>query len=94
MNSEITIPDEVRKMYVERRHKDLSTLKNSLAERKLDEFKRIGHQLKGNAASFGHSDLEKIAIGLEIAGDKQDLFEARKQVDLFESWLTRTSASL
>lgn len=92
MDAEIVIPDEVRRMYVERRHKDYESLKTSLAVHKLDEFKRIGHQIKGNAASFGHMDLEKIAISLEAAAEKQDFTEAHRQLDLFEKWLQKTSA--
>lgn len=89
MDPEVTIPDEIRQMYIERRFKDIESLKLSLANRKLEEFKRIGHQLKGNAASFGHHDLEKIAVNLEAAAEKQDFTDAQRQLHLFEQWLSR-----
>lgn len=86
MDSDLQIPDEIRHNYLIRREKDLEALKASLAVRDLSEFKRIGHQLKGNAASFGYFDLEKIAIAMEKAAIDGDGFEASKQLDLFESW--------
>jgi HPt (histidine-containing phosphotransfer) domain-containing protein len=91
MEDEIEIPDEIRTRYIERRKKDIESLRTALLDRKLEEFKRIGHQLKGNAASFGYSDLEKLAIQMEIAGDKQDLGEASRQLTLFENWFSKVS---
>lgn len=88
-DSDIIIPEEVRQKYIERRKKDVESLRNALSTRTFDEFKRIGHQLKGNAASFGYSDLEKVAIQLEVAGENQDSNEASKQLKLFEQWLSK-----
>ena len=91
MNPDIGIPEEIRLKYIERRKKDLESLRSALSARTFDEFKRIGHQLKGNAASFGYGDLEKVAIQMEQAGESEDLHEATRQVQAFEQWLTRTS---
>lgn len=86
MDMEISIPQEIRDKYLSRREKDIETLRVSQSSKSLEDFKRIGHQLKGNAASFGYSDLEKIAIAMESAAMAGDLFEAGKQLDLFEKW--------
>ena len=90
MSDEITIPVEVRQRYIERRQKDIEVLRTALSSRALDEFARIGHQLKGNAASFGYSDLEKIAIQLEQAGIKRDTIEASRILQMFEDWYVKT----
>lgn len=87
MDLEIVIPDEVRLRYIERRKADVETLRQALGKRTFDDFKRIGHQLKGNAATFGYADLERVAIQLEVAGDQQDHAEARRQFGLFEKWV-------
>jgi HPt (histidine-containing phosphotransfer) domain-containing protein len=87
MNNDLIIPEEARVRYLERRKKDIETLRAAMESRSLEEFKRIGHQLKGNAASFGYSDLEKVAIQMEEAGERQDVSEAAKQLELFEKWL-------
>lgn len=88
---DIAIPEEIRANYLVRRKKDIETLKASISARSLEDFKRIGHQLKGNAASFGYNDLEKIAIAMETAAEKNDTFEANKQLELFEKWLSSHS---
>jgi HPt (histidine-containing phosphotransfer) domain-containing protein len=94
MDLEIVIPDEARLRYIERRKADVEVLRSALGKRTFEDFKRIGHQLKGNAATFGYSDLEKVAIQLEVAGDQQDLVEANRQFGLFEKWVCKVSASL
>lgn len=94
MDADIIIPEEARQRYMERRKKDIESLRSALSSKTFDEFKRIGHQLKGNAASFGYGELEKVAVQLEAAGVSEDLHEAGKTVDLFEAWFNRTSPSL
>ncbi|NJM09727.1 MAG: Hpt domain-containing protein [Bdellovibrionaceae bacterium] len=91
MENDLIIPEEARLKYLERRKKDIESLRTALATKTYDEFKRIGHQLKGNAASFGYNDLEKVAIQLEVAGERQDLHEASRQLGLFEQWLNQIS---
>lgn len=88
MENDLIIPEDARQRYIERRKQDIETLKNALRQNTFEEFKRIGHQLKGNAASFGYSDLEKVAIRLEAAGEQQDSSEAQRQLVSFESWLS------
>lgn len=85
------IPEEARQKYIERRKKDIESLRDALTGNSFEEFKRIGHQLKGNAASFGYSDLEKVAIQLEAAGMKQDRHEALQQLGLFEQWFSKVT---
>src|SRR4051794_23731341 len=85
-DDEVDIPEEVRLRYIERRQKDIETLRSALRTQALDEFKRIGHQLKGNASSFGYSDLERVAIQMEVAGENHDMAEASRQLTLFEKW--------
>lgn len=91
-NFEVEIPAELRAKYLERRKNDLELLKNSLSSRTFEEFKRIGHQLKGNAASFGYKDLERIAVDLEIAGQQKDSLLAGTQITRFENWLAEASS--
>ncbi|MGE3974716.1 MAG: Hpt domain-containing protein [Bdellovibrionales bacterium] len=88
MEDEVFIPKEARLQYLERRKKDLVTLRENLNEKKDDEFKRIGHQLKGNASTFGFLDLEKIAINLEKVGESKNWAEAETQLKLFENWIS------
>ena len=91
MDADIMIPEEARQRYLERRKTDIDTLRTAVQAKNFEEFKRIGHQLKGNAASFGYNDLEKIAIQLEVVGERQDAHEAMRQLDAFQQWLNRNT---
>jgi HPt (histidine-containing phosphotransfer) domain-containing protein len=93
MEDEYKVPDEGRLRYIERRKKDVECLRSALLAKNLDEFQRIGHQIKGHAASFGYSDLEKVAVQMEAAATRQDLVEAARQLALFEHWLARVSST-
>lgn len=88
---EIEIPEEVRQRYLDRRRRDIECLRSALDSGTFDEFKRIGHQLKGNAASFGYNELESLAVQMEAAAVREDLNEAARQLDLFENWLKTIS---
>jgi len=92
IEDDINIPKEVRLRYIERRQKDIEVLRAALRTQTLEEFERIGHQLKGNASSFGYADLEKVAIQLEVAGEKRDIAEASHQLTLFEKWFAKVSS--
>jgi HPt (histidine-containing phosphotransfer) domain-containing protein len=93
IDNDLIIPQEARIKYIERRKKDIESLRSALAMNTYDEFKRIGHQLKGNAASFGYMDLEKVAIQMEAAGEKRDHHEALRQLELFEQWWSKEATS-
>ena len=92
-DNDLIIPQEARLKYIERRKKDIESLKAALEIRNYEEFKRIGHQLKGNAASFGYAELEKIAIQMEQAGDKRDHLETSRQLEAFEQWFSKESTA-
>lgn len=88
MDTDMIIPEDARQRYLERRKIDLQTLKDALSRSSFEEFKHIGHQLKGNAISFGYPELEKIALQLEVASDSQNLTAATNLVTALEAWLS------
>ena len=91
MDDEFEIPAEARMRYIERRQSDIESLRTALQSQNWAEFKRIGHQIKGNAASFGYLELEKVAIQLELAGERHDLIEASRQLTFFENWYAQVT---
>jgi HPt (histidine-containing phosphotransfer) domain-containing protein len=91
---DVFITKQVKTQYIERRKKDLDSLKRNLESKESAEFKRIGHQLKGNASTFGFLELEKIAKDLEKAGENKDWSEAQHQIELFEKWLSVETENL
>lgn len=85
--SGIDIPDEMKAKYIERRKQDYATCVDALVKNDFETFLRIGHQLKGNAASFGYDDLGIIAAELEKAAKTQDLVQIRNQLEKFNEFL-------
>ena len=92
MENDVDIPQEIRDRYIERRQSDIQLLRTAIRTQALEEFERIGHQLKGNASSFGYSDLEKVAIKMELAGENRDMAEASVQLALFEKWYEKVKS--
>lgn len=81
------LPKELIVNYVERRILDMETLKNSLAANQLSEFRRIGHQLAGNASSYGFDDLGIIGRQMEQLSESSLETEGTKLLSRYEVWL-------
>ena len=59
------LPPELYRNYHQRRKADLERLKNAMVENDAEPFKALGHQLKGNAPTYGYDDLATIGIEME-----------------------------
>lgn len=86
MSTSLQIPEEMRRQYIYRRRGDLAKLMDAASRSDAEPFHRIGHQLKGNAATYGYVDLEAIGIRLE---DMQtfDSQTAEALIREFQDWL-------
>ena len=87
-NPHMIIPDEMRERYLERRFQDLRICDLKLKNQDWVYFERLGHQLKGNAASYGYNDLESIALQLETSALNQDLKNLEGSVHAFRRWIS------
>ncbi len=81
------LPIEVILTYLQRRSKDVETLQASLAENSVKEFNRIGHQLVGNATSFGFDELVPLASQMEDLKCEDLASQGSDLVGQFETWL-------
>lgn len=71
--SGITVPKESQIRYLRRRLEEIAKIRGSLeGEADWDLIKKMGHQIKGNAATFGFTLLAEYGRDLEIAAVKQD----------------------
>jgi len=87
MSIAMNVPPEARKKYIERRQRDAAELAEALAKGDLEPFVRIGHQLKGNAATFGYESLAVVGARMEELaqqGDKAGLAECLEE---FRKWV-------
>ena len=93
MKVDFEIPPEAKALYVQRRGKDLEKLKISFSNHSTGEFKRIGHDLKGNAVTFGFPDLENLGKSLETIASSQDWKLAQTLIELLETWYAHETES-
>lgn len=88
------LPKQMRLTYLQRRQDDLFTLKESLKKNNLEEFQRIGHQLSGNAASFGFEDLVPIALAMEDLNSETLNTEGDRLLNQMALWLQTAQKKL
>jgi HPt (histidine-containing phosphotransfer) domain-containing protein len=85
--SGVDIPIEMKAKYLERRKQDYTDCLNAFLKSDFETFLRVGHQLKGNAASFGFDDLGVIATEMEQAAKNKDMSQIKISLDKFDQFL-------
>lgn len=58
--------------YIERRKMDLEICLDSLESKQYEKIAKIGHQLKGNGATFGYPELSNVGEKIEEAAKRSD----------------------
>lgn len=81
------VPNEIMVKYIERRKRDLEDCLSGLARNQFEDIERVGHQLKGNGATFGHPELSSIGKKLEQAAQVQDLETLQTALKEFSHWV-------
>ncbi len=84
---DMDLPKEVIETYLKRRAIDVDTLQKSLSENSVKEFNRIGHQLVGNAPSFGFDELVPIASEMEDLTPDSLTLRGSELLNQFKVWL-------
>lgn len=73
----------------------MASLKKSIEYNKPEGFSRLGHQLLGNARTYGFLDLEPLAQKLEKIKDKADLqINGPKLLRELYEWIVTTKQNL
>lgn len=63
--------------FVESRYNEVRDVSGLIAKGELAEVRRLGHQLKGSAATFGYPDIGRLGARMEVAAAQQDLEQVR-----------------
>lgn len=79
------IPVEARQKYLERRKQDVIASKEALSKQDYYFLERLGHQIKGNAITFGFDELTNIAIAIEQAAKAKNTAQLQELMDKFEA---------
>lgn len=87
MNDDFELPPEVIQSYLEHRKDDIVKFHAALASQDFTVFEKIGHQLKGNGASFGFPEIGAIGAAMEVAGKTKNAAEAASLVSSLEKFV-------
>ena len=82
------VPTSLLNKYIQRRVEDLSECQHFLKAREFKEIEKIGHQLKGNGATFGFPEVSEIGSTLERSAAKSDSREIEQALNAFSDWLS------
>lgn len=88
------IPLEMRERYLDRRLRDVENCDLKLLNLDWAYFERLGHQLKGNAASFGFNELGCIADEIETSAKNKNLVQLKICVKDFKNWFLELKGGL
>lgn len=86
------LPQEMYVTYLHRRKADLIELEKALAVSNFEIFKRLGHQMKGNASSFGFDELVSLAEKMELVSRQDSPEIAEGILAEFRAWIQRKEA--
>jgi HPt (histidine-containing phosphotransfer) domain-containing protein len=81
------LPLEMRQAYLQRRKADLVALEEACSKMEAPFLQRIGHQLRGNALSYGFDELSVIGTQLETASKNNDFTEATQLVKKIKQYV-------
>ncbi len=85
------IPDSLRQKYLQRRQQDVKDCFQKLHQSDWFYFTHLGHQLKGNAASYGYEDLAQIAERMEALAKEKDGTKLFDTLNEFRMWTLKNS---
>lgn len=73
--------------YLENRNKDVEKMKELLANKDYEELKRLGHQIKGNAGSYGFSQMSVYGMNIEDACKNSQYDSIEENIKNIEDYL-------
>jgi HPt (histidine-containing phosphotransfer) domain-containing protein len=73
--------------FIANRERDLGELRVALAQRDLECVARLGHNMRGNGASYGFPDISAIGERLETAAHVDDEPQMREALEALELWV-------
>ncbi len=79
------VPVEARQKYLDRRKQDITACHEAVSKQDFGFLERIGHQIKGNAVTFGFDELTGVAVAMEQAAKAKDLTQLKELVEKFST---------
>lgn len=88
------LPPELYQNYHKRRKADLERLRQAAQNNDVEPFNTLGHQLKGNAPTYGYDDLAELGKKMEALSVEELPTKGRELLDAMESWIKTTEGRL
>jgi len=85
--SSMKLPPELIQKYLVRRKQDSVDCDGAIVDQNSAVFERIGHQLKGNALTYGFPELGSIGEAMEIAAKDRNWRELELLTASFKQFL-------
>jgi HPt (histidine-containing phosphotransfer) domain-containing protein len=81
------VPSNLLNQYLQRRKRDLVACLDYLQQEDFQALEKVGHQLKGSAATFGHPELAMLGKQLEQAAIQQNAQSLQIILAEFSHWI-------
>jgi HPt (histidine-containing phosphotransfer) domain-containing protein len=82
-----SIPNDLKKKYLERRKIDLSDCQSFYKSKDFGSIEKIGHKMKGNGGTFGYPEISTIGGKIEAACMKKDEKLIQEALSELASWV-------
>lgn len=77
--------------FMERRLAELPQMEKFYADRNFEEFKKLGHKLKGSCLNYGFGSLGKLAAQMEEAAVSKNEIELRDLIDTIKNHINNVN---
>jgi HPt (histidine-containing phosphotransfer) domain-containing protein len=82
----------LRPRFLERRRRDVASIRAALECGDFETIDRLGHNLRGNGLSFGFPEMSAIGERLEVAAVAKNAIAVLEELALLETCLLRIDA--
>ncbi len=88
------LPIEMITNYIRRRDEDFGKLEEALKNADVSIFKKIAHQIKGNASSFGFNELADLAQRMDEIDSSSLSTKGPELLNDFKAWLSEKKKTI
>jgi HPt (histidine-containing phosphotransfer) domain-containing protein len=88
------LPPELYQNYHKRRKADLERLRKAAQDNDVEPFNTLGHQLKGNAPTYGYDDLAELGKQMEALSVGELGTKGPQILQAMELWISDTEKRL
>lgn len=92
--SSMDLPPELYQNYHKRRKADLERLRMAAQNNDVEPFNTLGHQLKGNAPTYGYDDLAELGKKMEALSASELSTKGQELLNAMELWIRETESRL